>query len=103
MENILKSILQTEQEAEKLIADAKIAAQKISQDGAQAAGGLKTEAEKKAREKVETLLSRVREEASAGKDKILAQAGQVAQGLDKQAQENMSKAVTAALNRLLAG
>ncbi len=103
MENILKSILQTEQEAEKLIADAKIAAQKISQDGAQASAQLKMGVEEKSREKVETLLSRVREEASLGKEKILAQAGQLAQGLDKQAEVNMSKAVTAALNRLLAG
>lgn len=102
MENILKSILETEQEAENIVAQAKQAAQKIAQDAAASAEKSKQDSEKAIREKVEAYLAKVRQEASVKKDKILSGANEQAHALERQAQANMGQAVTAALNRLLA-
>ena len=101
MEKILKSILETEQEAENTLADAKLAAQKVSQEASVSAERLKIEQEKAIRGKVEAALSKVRQEASRAKEKILADAQIQAQALEKQAQAAMSRAVDVALNRLL--
>ena len=101
MEKILKSILETEREAEKIIVDAKQAAQKISQESAASFERMKIEQEKAAREKAQGVLSKVRQEASRTKENILADAQAQAQALEKQAQAAMPKAVDAALNRLI--
>ena len=102
MENILKSILETEQEAENIVVQAKAAAQKISQDSGVLVEHLKQESERATREKVDAYLAKVRQEASAAKEKILSGADEQARGLEQQAKANMGKAVTAALDRLLA-
>ena len=99
MENILRSILETEKETERIVADARIAAQKMSQEASELAERLRTENQKVIREKVDTYLSKVRQEAAQAKDKILAEA-QV-QMLERQAEANMSRAVAVVLDSLL--
>ncbi len=101
MQKILKSILETEREAEKIIADAKGAAQKLSQETGAVLEKLKVQQEKAIRENVEAALARVRQEALRTKEKILADALAQTQVLEKQAQGAMSGAVTVVLDKLL--
>ena len=102
MEEILRSILETEKEAEKIIADAKLSTRKISQDAGEDAERLKVQTAKAIAEKVEAVLSKIRQEASLSKEKILSEAQSQALALEKQAQAHIAQAVEAALNRLFA-
>ena len=101
MEEILRSILETEKEAEKILAEAKVSAGKISQDAGEEVERLKVRTGKAISEKVEAVLSKVRQEAAGAKEKIMAEAEVQAQSLEKQAQARIAQAVEVALNRLL--
>ena len=101
MEGILKSVLETEREAEKILAEAKWTAQKMSQEANESAQRLKLACEKALREKMDAYLSEKRQEATGVKAKILAQAQTQAQDLDRQAEARMPEAVEDTLNRLL--
>ena len=102
MEEILRSILETEKEAEKILADAKQATQRFSQEASEQADRLKAQNQKLIAEKVESTLSKIRQEAAQNKEKILSEAQAQALALEKQAQAHIAQAVEAVLNRLFA-